>query len=190
MDKISYGLYAISVKDNACIVNTVMQVTDNPNQIALCINKNNYTHDILLKEKKLAVNILSIDTPMSVFENFGFQSGKNIDKFKNFNNGKKDENGIFIFNKYINSYIIGTVFKTIDLKTHTLFLASVIKFKNISDRATMTYSYYHENVKPKKEKAKGFICKVCSYVYEGETLPFDFICPICKHTAEAFEKIL
>ena len=192
--KIGYGLYVLTAKDgdkdNGCIVNTVTQVTNTPNRIAVCINKQNYTHDMVRKTGMMNINCLSVDAPFSVFQHFGFQSGRTVDKFE----GKgvmRSDNGIVFLPKYINAFMSLKVQEYIDLDTHGMFLCTVSEARVISDRDTMTYTYYQQNVKPKPEAAgkKGWVCKVCGYVYEGEELPEDFICPLCKHGAADFEPI-
>ncbi len=190
---IGYGLYVVTScldgRHNGLIVNTVCQVTDNPLRVAVTINKSCYSHDIIKKTGIMNVNCLTIDAPFSVFENFGFQSGKNTDKFEKINSTNTD-NGLKILENHINSYISLKVEKYIDLESHGMFICSVTEAQNISKDETMTYTYYHKNVKPKaKTGNSGYVCKMCGYVYEGETLPEDFICPLCKHGANDFEKI-
>ena len=191
--KIGYGLYVVTsndgTRDNGCIVNTVVQLTDNPYRVAVNINKKNYTHSTVKTTKKLNVNVLSIETPFSVFENFGFQSGREVDKFKDLS-PLRSSNGLAVLPKYINSYMALAVEDYVDLGTHGMFICKVVDSKVISSVETMTYNYYQANVKPKPaEKKKGWVCKVCGYVYEGEELPDDFICPLCKHGASDFEKL-
>ena len=191
--KIGYGLYVVTsndgTRDNGCIVNTVVQLTDNPYRVAVNINKKNYTHSTVKTTKKLNVNVLSIETPFSVFENFGFQSGRDANKFKDIE-PLRSSNGLAVLPKYINSYMALVVEDYVDLGTHGMFICKVVDSKVISSVETMTYNYYQANVKPKPaEKKKGWVCKVCGYVYEGEELPDDFICPLCKHGASDFEKL-
>ena len=191
--KIGYGLYVVTsndgTRDNGCIVNTVVQLTDNPYRVAVNINKKNYTHSTVKTTKKLNVNVLSIETPFSVFENFGFQSGRDANKFKDIE-PLRSSNGLAVLPKYINSYMALVVEDYVDLGTHGMFICKVVDSKVISSLETMTYNYYQANVKPKPvEKKKGWVCKVCGYVYEGEELPDDFICPLCKHGASDFEKL-
>ncbi len=191
---IGYGLYVVTSndgkKDNGLIVNTVTQVTDNPNRIAVTINKQNYSQHVIKQSGIMNINCLSVDAPFKVFENFGFQSGRNVDKFT----GKdivRSDNGLAILPRYINSFMSLKVEQTIDLDTHTMFICSVTEARVISKAETMTYSYYHANVKPKPETEgkKGFVCKICGYVYEGDELPDDFVCPLCKHGVADFEPI-
>ncbi len=191
---IGYGLYVVSVndgkKDSGCIVNTVIQVTSTPLQIAVTVNKENYTHDVIAEKGVLNVNCLSVKTPFSVFENFGFQSGRNADKFANIA-FTRSENGLAVLDKYANSFMSLMVTRTLDLGTHTMFICAVTEAEVLNKDESMTYSYYHKNVKPKPqqklEPVKGYICKICGYVYEGDELPEGFTCPICKHGAEDFE---
>lgn len=192
--KIGYGLYVITSndgkKDNGLIVNTVSQVTNVPNRIAVTINKENYSHHVIKQTGKMNVNCLSQEAPFKVFETFGFQSGRNADKFKDFSPIYSD-NGLAVLPRYINSYMSLNVEQYVDLGTHGMFICSVTEAKVISDKETMTYSYYHSSVKPKPktEGKKGFVCTICGYVYEGDVLPDDFICPLCKHPKEDFEEI-
>lgn len=191
---IGYGLYVVTSndgkRDNGIIVNTVTQVTNTPNRIAVTINKENYSHHIVKQTGKMNVNCLTIDAPFSIFERFGFQSGRNVDKFEGMT-PLRSENGLAFLQRYINSFMSLKVEQYVDLDTHGMFICSVTEARVISDRDTMTYSYYYDNVKPKPntDGKKGFVCKICGYVYEGETLPDDFICPLCKHGAADFEEI-
>ncbi len=191
---IGYGLYVITSndgkKDNGLIVNTVTQVTDTPNRIAVTINKQNYSHHTIKQKGKMNINCLSTDAPFSVFENFGFQSGRNVDKFKDIEVLRSD-NGLVFLPKYINSFMSLKVEQYVDLDTHGMFICSVTEARVITNAETMTYSYYHANVKPKPQTdgKKGYVCKICGYVYEGDELPEDFICPLCKHSAADFEEI-
>jgi len=191
---IGYGLYVVTSndgkKDNGLIVNTVTQVTNSPNRIAVCINKQNYSHHVIQQTGIMNVNCLSVDAPFSVFETFGFQSGRNTDKFANSEKLRSD-NGIVFLSKYINSFMSLKVEQYIDMDTHGMFICTVTEARVISDKETMTYTYYQNNVKPKPQTdgKKGWVCKICGYVYEGEDLPEDFICPLCKHGASDFEPI-
>ena len=192
--KIGYGLYVVTSndgkKDNGLIVNTVSQVADNPTRISVTINKANYSHHTIKQTGKMNVNCLTVDAPFAVFETFGFKSGRNTDKFENCTPIRSD-NGLIILPKYINAAMSLTVENYVDLGSHGMFICTVDEARVISDRESMTYAYYHENVKPKPETdgKKGYVCKICGYVYEGEPLPDDFICPLCKHGAADFEKI-
>ncbi len=192
--KIGYGLYVVTSndgkKDNGLIVNTVTQVTNSPNRVAVCINKQNYSHHVIKNTGIMNVNCLSVEAPFSVFENFGFQSGRNNDKFKDCTPLRSD-NGLVFLPHYINSFMSLKVEQYIDLDTHGMFICSVEESRVISDKETMTYNYYQDNVKPKPqtEGKKGFVCKICGYIYEGDELPEDFICPLCKHGVADFEPI-
>ncbi len=191
---IGYGLYVVTCndgsKDNGLIVNSVTQVTNTPNRIAVTINKETYSHHVIKRTGKMNVNCLSIDAPFRVFEVFGFQSGRNVDKFADCTPLRSD-NGLVFLPRYINSFMSLNVEQYVDLDTHGMFICSVTEARVLSDRETMTYNYYFANVKPKPAQAqnKGYVCKICGYVYEGEELPEDFICPLCKHGAADFEKI-
>jgi len=191
---IGYGLYVVTSndgkKDNGLIVNTVTQVTNTPNRIAVTINKANYSHHVIKQTGVMNINCLTVDAPFKVFEAFGFVSGRNVDKFKDCE-PLRSENGLVVLPRYINSFMSLKVEQYIDLDTHGMFICSVTEARVISERETMTYSYYHANVKPKPEVEgkKGYVCKICGYVYEGSPLPEDFVCPLCKHGAEDFEEI-
>ena len=192
--KIGYGLYVVTSndgkKDNGLIVNTVSQVTSTPNRVAVCINKQNYSHHVIKQTGVMNVNCLSVDAPFSVFENFGFRSGRTADKFEGWETPRSD-NGLIFLPKYINAFMSLKVESYVDLDTHGMFICSVTEARVLSDRDTMTYTYYQSNVKPKPETAgkKGYVCKICGYVYEGDELPDDFVCPLCKHGAADFEPI-
>lgn len=191
---LGYGLYAVTTndgsKDNALIVNTVMQVNSSPNRVAVVINKQNYSYHVVKQTGKLNVNCLTEETPFKVFEKFGFVSGRNVDKLADFSFERSD-NGLAVLTKYSNSFISLTVSEYVDLSTHAMFVCNVSEARVLSEKPTMTYAYYHENVKPKPEieGKTGYVCKICGYVYEGENLPDDFICPLCKHGVSDFEKI-
>ena len=192
--KIGYGLYVVTArdgdKDNGCIVNTVTQVTNTPNRIAVCINKANYTHELVKKTGMMNVNCLSVEVPFSTFQHFGFQSGRDVNKFPEAEYLRSD-NGLIFLDKYINAFMSLKVEQYVDLDTHGMFICTVTEARVLSDKETMTYNYYQANVKPKPETdvKKGWVCKVCGYVYEGEELPDDFICPLCKHGAADFERL-
>lgn len=192
--KIGYGLYVVTsndgTKDNGAILNTVVQVTSTPTQIAVTINKSNYSHDIIKQSGVMNINCLSTDAPFSVFENFGFKSGKDTDKFAGID-FSRSENGLPVLSKYINAFMSLKVEQYIDLGTHGMFICTLTEAKVISDKDSMTYDYYHKNVKPKPntKTVRGYMCKICGYVYEGDTLPEDFVCPLCKHGAEDFEEV-
>ncbi len=197
---IGYGLYVLSANnddnDNACMVNTVQQVTSNPLLITVAINKVNHTHDMIKASRKFNISVLTQATPFSVIERFGFQSGKTVDKFKGFDSVTRSSNGVLYLSEYSNAFLSGSVTSMVDLGTHTLFIAELTDAEVLSKDETLTYSYYHKHVKPKqnptatKSRGKvGWRCRICGYVYEGEELPPDFICPVCKHGAADFEKI-
>ena len=191
---IGYGLYVITSndgkKDNGLIVNTVTQVTNTPNRIAVAINKENYSHHVIQQTGIMNVNCLSTDAPFSVFENFGFRSGRSVDKFEGIEEMRSD-NGLRFLPQYINAFFSLKVEDYVDLDTHGLFICSIVESRVITKKETMTYTYYQNNVKPKPETEgkKGYVCKVCGYVYEGDELPEDFVCPLCKHGAADFEPI-
>lgn len=192
--QIGYGLYVVTShdgnKDNGLIVNTVTQVTSTPARVAVTIHKQNYSHEIIQKTGVMNVNCLTVETPFKVFEAFGFVSGRNTDKFAGCE-PLRSENGLVVLPRYINAYMSLKVEQYVDLDTHGMFICSVTEADVISDLETMTYTYYHKNVKPKPEtkKKKGYVCKICGYIHEGEELPADFICPLCKHPASDFELI-
>ncbi len=191
---IGYGLYVVTSndgkRDNGLIVNTVSQVTNNPNKIAVTVNKSNYSHHIIKNTGIMNVNCLTVDAPFKVFEAFGFRSGRNVDKFADCTPLRSD-NGLVFLPRYINSFMSLKVEQYVDLDTHGMFICSVTEARVLSDKETMTYTYYQSNVKPKPgtEGKKGYVCKICGYVYEGEELPEDYICPLCKHGASDFEEI-
>ncbi len=192
--KIGYGLYVLTSndgkKDNGMIVNSVTQVTNSPNRIAVCINKANYSHDVVKESGIMNINCLSKEAPFSVFERFGFQSGRYVDKFEGMEVLHSD-NGLAFLPKYINAFMSLKVQQYLDLDTHGMFICTVTEARVISDVETMTYNYYQSDVKPKPktEGKKGFVCTVCGYIYEGDELPEDFVCPLCKHGAADFEPI-
>ncbi len=193
MFKLSYGLFVLTVKDegkdNGCIINTVMQVTDTPMQICVTVNKQNYTTELLEKTGVLNVSILSEAAKFSVFESFGFQSGRDADKFAGFDTVARSENGLLYLTEMSNAYLSAKVVNKLDLGTHIQFIAEVTDGQVLSDTPSVTYAYYFANIKPKPQpaKKKGYVCKICGYVYEGDPLPDDFICPWCKHGASDFE---
>ncbi len=191
--KIGYGLYVVTsndgTRDNGLIVNTVSQVTNTPNRISVTINKDNYSHHVIKQTGIMNVNCLTVDAPFKVFETFGFKSGRNTDKFEGCEPLRSD-NGLVFLPRYINAVMSLKVFQYVDLGTHGMFICDVTEARVISDAETMTYSYYFENVKPKPAaKKRGFVCKICGYVYEGDVLPDDYVCPLCKHGAADFEEI-
>lgn len=191
---ISYGLYVVTSNDgkknNGLIVNTVMQLTNSPAKVGVCINKENYSHDIIKSTGAMNVNCLTESTSFDIFKRFGFASGRDTDKFAglDFNTS---ENGLPVLKDNINAFISLKVCDYTDLGSHGMFICEVTEAEIVSDEPAVTYTYYQKNIKPKPEttKKKGYVCKICGYVYEGETLPDDFICPLCKHGAEDFEEI-
>ena len=192
--RIGYGLYVVTSndgkKDNGLIVNTVIQLTDTPNRVAVNINKANYSHHVIKQTGMLNVNCLSTEAPFSVFQQFGFQTGRSVDKFAG-QTVHRSDNGLVFLDKYINAFMSLKVEDYVDLGTHGMFICSVTEARVMSNQETMTYTYYQNNVKPKPETEgkKGFVCKVCGYIYEGDELPADYICPLCKHGAADFEPI-
>ena len=193
--KIGYGLYVVTsndgTKDNGLIVNTVTQLTDNPYRVAVNINKANYSHHVIKQTGILNVNCLSVEAPFKVFETFGFQSGRTVDKFADCTPLRSD-NGLVFLPRYINAFLSLKVEQYVDLGTHGMFICSVTEARVISDAETMTYTYYQKSVKPKPqtEGKKGYVCKICGYVHEGDELPDDFVCPLCKHGPADFEPIV
>ena len=191
--KISYGLYVVTSHDgkkhNGIIVNTVMQLTDTPNRVGVCINKVNYSHDIIKSTKTMNINCLTESTPFETFKNFGFKSGRDNDKFDGVD-FYTSENDLAVLKENINAFISLKVTDYVDLDTHGLFICEVTEAEIINDDNAVTYTFYQKNIKPRPEtKKKGFVCKICGYVYEGESLPEDYICPLCKHGASDFEEI-
>lgn len=189
---IGYGLYVITCsdgrKDNGIIVNTVTQLTNNPDRIAVTLNKESYSYQIISETKIMNINCLSTDAPFSIFEQFGFVSGRDKDKFRN-TAFSRSKNGLAYLQKNINSFISLEVESCIDIDTHAMFICRITEARVINTEETMTYTYYQKNVKPKPKEKSGFVCKVCGYVYKGESLPEDFICPLCKHPASDFEPL-
>ena len=194
MFNISYGLYILTAKTeklNGCVINALSQVTSTPNRIIIAINKNNFTTEQILKTKKFNVSILNEEANFDLIKRFGFASGKNVNKFEDFSSFKLAENGIPYISQGTNSYISAEVLEVRDLGTHYEFLADVTKEVSLNDIPSITYSYYQSNIKPKQansNKKVVYVCSVCGYVYEGDPLPEDFICPICKHDAKYFIK--
>ena len=196
MFSLSYGLFVLTArdgaKDNGCIINTVTQLTDTPKRISIAVNKANYTHDMIKKTGVFNISVLSNDAPFAMFQRYGFQSGRDVDKFAGVQGMARATNGVYYLPYCTNAFISARVTQTIEFETHTLFIADVTEARQLSEVPSMTYAYYFANVKPKPSKLKeqhGWVCKICGYVYEGEELPADFICPLCKHGAEDFEKV-
>lgn len=195
MFKLSYGLYVLTAKcegkDNGCVVNTVIQITDTPKRILVAVNKANHTCKMIKEINEFTVSCLTQKTSFDMIKRFGFASGKTTNKFENFSGWERGTNSIAHITENTNAFMNAKVIKTEDVGTHIVFFAEVTEAKVLSDEKSLTYDYYFENVKPKVkvEKKKGYVCKICGYVYEGENLPADFICPICKHGVEDFEPI-
>ena len=194
--KLSYGLFVLTAregeKDNGCIINTTQLLTDTPKRITIAVNKQNLTHDMILRTGVFNVSVLTEKVPFKVFQHFGFQSGRDTDKFAGWQ-GPRSANGLCYLPEYTNALLSGRVISTADYGTHTLFVAEVTEARILSEEPSVTYSYYFQHIKPKPqpqaEKKKGFVCKICGYVYEGDTLPEDFVCPLCKHGAADFEPL-
>ncbi len=197
MFRIEYGLFVLTAKskgrDNGCIINTVTQVTDSPKRISISVNKANLTHDMILESGLFNVSVLTTDTPFKAFEHFGFQSGREADKFDAAGRIDRAENGLAYIERYTNAFISARVVHAYDYATHTLFVADVTEARVLSNTPSLTYGYYLDHIKPKPQSLgqdkKGYVCKICGYVYEGGELPKDFICPLCKHGAEDFERL-
>lgn len=190
--RLGYGLYVITTsldgKDNAMICNAAIQVTDSPARMVVCIGKQNYTHDLIMQSKKLNVNCISVSAPFDLFRQFGFKSGKNEDKLKNVS-FIRSANGLPILLKYVNAFISLKVDSYVDLDTHSMFICTVTDGQILTNEETMTYTYYHQNVKPKPQKKTGWVCKICGHIHEAESLPDDFTCPVCGHSKEYFERV-
>lgn len=190
---IGYGLYVLTTnenKDNGCIINTFIQVTDKPKRVALAVNKNNLTCSELMASGKFCISVIDESADFDLFRHFGFRSGRTCHKFEDFEYTKRAENGVLYITKSTNAYFAGTVIESYDLGTHIMFIAEIDEAEILSDKKTVTYTYYQEKIKPAPEaKKKGWVCKICGYVYEGEELPEDFTCPLCKHPASDFEKL-
>ena len=193
MYKIPYGLYVLTAregeKDNGCIINTAAQVTSSPNRITVAVNKDNYTHDMIKNTGVFNVSVLTEGATFETFENFGFQSGREADKLAKITFSRA-ENGVVYLTDKVNAVISGKVCREIDMGTHTIFVADVTDAKVLSEYESVTYSYYQKNIKPAPEKkSKGYVCVICGYIYEGDELPADFVCPICKHGVSDFKKL-
>jgi len=194
--KVGYGLYILTAKDgqkdNGCIINTLIQVTDTPSFTgAITVNKRNYTHDMIVKTGEFNISILTTETPFDVFKNFGFQSGRDVDKFAGSRDIKRSENNIIYLPAYSNAYLSFKVLDTFDFGSHSMFKASIVAGEILGNSESVTYAYYHQHIKPKPQNVQksGYRCTICNYVYEGNELAPDFICPICKHGAQDFVKI-
>lgn len=193
MYRLSYGLFVLTAKgakDNGCIINTAMQITTNPNRMIITVNKENLTHDIVKFTGEFNVSVLSVSSSLDIYKHFGYQSGKTTDKFAEYSDCTRAENGIYYITKGTNAYISGKVTDMTDCGTHTMFIADVTDAVILNDEESVTYDYYQKHIKEQDTaKKSGWRCKICGYVYEGEELPPDFICPICKHGAADFERI-
>ena len=196
MFKLSYGLFVLTAregeKNNGCIINTAQQVTAEPNQVSICVNKANYTCGMIERTGRFNLSVLDQSADFEIFKRFGFQSGKDTDKFDGYQAAQLAENGIMYVTESVNAVISVKVNQTLDLGTHLMFIGDVTEEKVLSDIPSVTYQYYFDHIKPapdSKPKTKGFVCKICGYIYEGEVLPPDFICPLCKHGAVDFEPI-
>lgn len=201
MYKLSYGLFVLTArdgeKDNGCIINTAIQAASEPNQLSICVNKANYTHDMIERTGKFTVSVLSEQADFELFKHFGFQSGRNVDKFTNFTGCARGADGLYYITEGTNAYISVTVDKTVDLGSHTMFIGEITDMAVLSDTPSTTYEYYQNHIKPKPqavgktdEGQMVWRCRICGYEYVGEEIPDDFICPICKHPASDFEKIV
>lgn len=193
--KITYGLYLLSVrsdeKDNACIINTAVQVSSNPLRISVSVSKANCTYDMIMESGRFNISALTVDTPFSLFQRFGMQSGRDVNKFAGFEDVARAENGIYYLTRYANAYLSLKLVHTVDLGSHMLFIAEPEEAQVLSEDASCTYAYYQSDIKPKPEQPKktGWVCTVCGHVYEGDELPEDYICPICKHGKEDFTRL-
>lgn len=195
MFKLSYGLFVLTAggeKDNGCIINTVTQITDSPKRISIAVNKANYTHDLILKSGTFNVSVLDTNADFALFTRFGFQSGREANKFEGLESVARSENGLMYLTEMSNAFLSGKVIQTLDYGTHTVFIADVTEAKVLESAPSMTYAYYFDHVKPKPNNLTtphGWVCKICGYIYEGDELPADYICPLCKHGAEDFERV-
>ena len=199
MYQLSYGLFvltsAASGRESGCIINTAGQVTSEPNRISIAVNKSNFTHDLVKESGKFNLSILSESAGFDTFKHFGFQSGRETDKFGGYEGCRRSASGLYYITAGTNGFLSATVEQTLDLGTHTLFIAGVDDMERLSDLPSATYAYYQSRIKPQPEKSDApagknvWRCRVCGYTYEGEELPEDFICPLCKHPASDFEKV-
>lgn len=201
MYNLSYGLFVLTSrsgeKDNGCIINTAGQVTSAPTRITVTVNKENYTNDMIRESGKFNISVLSERADFALFRHFGFQSGRTVDKFADYSACKRSENGLYYITQGTNAYLSATVEQTIDLGSHTMFIASVEDMDVLSQDPSATYAYYQSSIKPKPEqeqKVSGgkvvWRCTICGFVYEGEELPPDYVCPLCKHPASDFERVV
>lgn len=192
---ITYGLYWLSTRsygqDNACIINTAVQVASDPLTISISVNKANKTHDMIMESGRFNISALTVDAPFDLFKRFGMQSGRDVNKFIGFEDVQRAQNGIYVLSSYANATFICRLLRTVDLGSHTLFIAALEDAQVISDRPSCTYGYYQSDIKPKPQqpKKKGWVCSVCGHVHEGEELPEGYVCPLCKHGREDFRPI-
>lgn len=199
MYRLTYGLFVITVrgeKDNGCIINTAIQAASDPNTVTVCLNKTDFTHDILMKTGVFNLSVLTESAPFAIFRRFGYQSGRDIDKFADYTGMTRTANGVFRLTESVNAWISCKVRQTVDLGSHTMFIADVTDMEAVSGEPSVTYAYYMDNIKPKPQETVGktgqvvWRCRICGYEYVGEELPADFVCPICKHPASDFERIV
>lgn len=198
--KLSYGLFVLTArdgeKDNGCIINTAIQAASTPNQLSICVNKTSHTHDMIVKTGIFTVSILNQKASFDIFKRFGFASGRDVDKFADYAECKRGENRVYYITEDTNAYISVKVSKTEDLGSHTMFVGEITDMEVLSEEPSVTYAYYFQHIKPKPEASASpsgktvWRCKICGYEYEGEEIPEDYICPICKHPASDFEKVL
>ena len=198
--KLSYGLFVLTArdgeKDNGCIINTAIQVASTPNQLSICVNKTSHTHDMIVKTGIFTVSILNQKASFDIFKRFGFASGRDVDKFADYAECKRGDNGVYYITESTNAYISVKVSKTEDLGSHTMFVGEITDMEILGEEPSVTYAYYFQHIKPKPEASASpsgktvWRCKICGYEYEGEEIPEDYICPICKHPASDFEKVL
>lgn len=197
LNNIVCGLFVLTAADgnrqNGCIINTVMQVTSTPVKISITVNKDNYTAEIIEKTGKFNVSCIDESADFSLFKRFGFLSGRDTDKFSDFSDYKMSSNGINYINRGTNAYLSANVVDKVDVGSHIMFIAEVTDTGVLSDVMSASYAYYHKNIKPKPQAVQAektrWVCKICGFVYEGDVLPDDYICPLCKHPASDFEKI-
>ncbi len=201
MYKLSYGLFVLTAKegekDNGCIVNTAIQAASSPNQISICVNKSNFTHDMIKRTGEFTVSIISQQAKFDLFKHFGFQTGREVNKFADYTACSRGKNGIYYITEGTNAYISVKVEKEVDLGSHTMFIGEITDMEVLSEDASATYEYYLNNIKPKPQEVGKtesgqtvWRCTICGYEYVGEELPEDFICPLCKHPASDFEKVV
>ena len=193
--QITYGLYWLSVRsygqDNACIINTAVQVASDPLRITISVNKGNKTHEMIMDSGRFNVCALTTDTPFSLFQRFGMQSGRDVNKFVGFEDVQRADNGLLVLTRYTNAYFSAKLSRTVDLGSHTLFIAELEDAQVLSDQPACTYGYYQSDIKPKPQpkKKEGWVCSVCGHIYEGKELPEDYVCPLCRHGKEDFRPL-